>query len=149
MNDEKPQKYNNLAFYWIENLVGTGSRFAFNVIISAVGGLLFSFGVWPSVYVLVIFGVLSPLLFTFCLYSLVRMQGDDSDNPFPKFFRSQASNALVMFFDMAIIVALALLIQLNIIDYLLVRLLQTVIFPVMMLFILRILLINTFYEEEN
>ncbi|MDX9847010.1 MAG: hypothetical protein RBT74_08520 [Tenuifilaceae bacterium] len=149
MHNDKPQKYNSIAFYWIDNLVGTGGRFAFNVIISATGGLLFSFGVWPSVYVLVIFGVISPLLFTFCLYSLVRIQGEDSESPFPGFFRSQASSAVVMFFDMAIIVAIAMLIQLNIIDYLLVRLLQTVIFPVMMLFMLRILLLNTINEDED
>ena len=138
--NDKPRKYSNIIFFWIENLVGSGTKLVLNVLISVVGGLLYSLGVWPSVYVLAIFGVLSPILFTLCLYSLIPMLRNTLNNPFPGVFRSRSGSTLMMILDMAIIVALALLIQLNVTNYMFFRLLQTVIFPVIMLFILRIMI---------
>jgi hypothetical protein len=137
MKDNDPNHSGNIIFHWIDNLVGSGARFGFNVLVAMVGGFLFSFQIWDSPYALAIFGVLSPLLFTFCLYSLMRHMGDSEDSPFPKIFTAQSTNAVVMLFDMAIIIALAVLIHINIINYLFFRLLQTVIFPVLMLVILR------------
>jgi len=138
MNDKK-QKYSSLVFYWINNLVGNGAKFSFNVLASAVGGLLFSFGVWNSPFALAIFGVLSPLLFTFCLYSVIPFFSELPDNPLPKIFSTKQRTMLAMVFDMFIVIGLALLIQLNVINYLLVRLLQTVVFPVLMLVMLRVI----------
>lgn len=141
-HNETPQKYKSIIFYWIENLVGSNSKLVFNMLVSAAGGLLYSFGVWPAVYVLAIFGVLSPILFTLCLYSLIPMLGNTRDNPFPGIFRSPSRSAFLMILDMTIIVTLALLIQLNVLNYFFFRLLQTVVFPVMMLFILRIMIMS-------
>lgn len=138
MSDKK-QKYRGLVFYWINNLVGNGAKFSFNVLASVVGGSLFSFGIWSSPFALAIFGVLSPLLFTFCIYSVIPFFSELPGNPLPKIFSTKRSITLAMVFDMFIVIALALLIQLDIINYMLVRLLQTIIFPVLMLIMLRII----------
>ncbi|MDY0198848.1 MAG: hypothetical protein RBR68_13640, partial [Tenuifilaceae bacterium] len=75
--------------------------------------------------------------------SILRATNSDSDEiPFPKAFTNFRSNALMMVADMTIIIILATLIQIDIIDYLLVRLLQTVIFPALMLLMLRILYVS-------
>jgi len=55
---------------------------------------------------------------------------------------------LVMLLDMVIIVVLALLIHIDVIDYLFVRLLQTVIFPALMLFMLRMLNVGIRQNDE-
>jgi hypothetical protein len=139
MQSNKPNKYLGIPIYWTENLVGTPGRFGVNLLLTIVGGGVYSFGVWPSIYMLAVFGVVSPLLFTFCLYSLVPLFGNNDENPFPKVFKSRSSSAWVMLFDMAIVITMAILIHIDIIDYLFFRLLQTVIFPALMLFILRFL----------
>lgn len=140
---DKESKNNNIIFFWVQNLVGTGSRFSLNLLISLSGGILYTFKIWPSTIALVIFGVVSPLLFTLCLYSILRVANSASDEiPFPKAFTNFRSNALMMVADMTIIIILATLIQIDIIDYLLVRLLQTVIFPALMLLMLRILYVS-------
>jgi len=149
MSNKEPQNNNNIIFLWVQNLVGTGTRFYINLLISLTGGILYSFGIWPSTIALAIFGVVSPLLFTLCLYAIVRAV----NNPiaqvyFPKAFTNLRSNALMMIADMVIIIILATLIHVDIIDYLLVRLLQTVIFPSLMLFMLRVLYVNITNPKE-
>ena len=142
MHHQEPKDSNGIAFNWADNLVGSNGRFAINMVLSVIGGGLYSLGLVPSMYMLVVFGVVSPLLFTFCLYSLVPLFGKDKENPFPQVFLSRSSSALVMLFDMAIIITLAVLIHIDIIDFLFFRLLQTVIFPALMLVILRFLFLG-------
>ncbi len=143
MDMQKKQPENtSIVFYWVENLVGTGPRFLFNMLLSVFGGLMYSVGTWDYPIMLAIFGVLSPLIFTLCLYSLIRSMLESPDNPFPKVFRSQRSNSAFMFLDMLIIIGMAILIQTNIIDYLFFRILQTIIFPALLVFMLRVLYVN-------
>jgi hypothetical protein len=139
---EQPQQKNSLVDYWIENLVGTGSRFFFNILISISGGVIYSFGLWPSPTLLILFGVVSPLLFTLCLYTLIKQFADLPDSPVPAIFSSQASNSIMMIADMVIIVVLATLIYTNVINFLFFRILQTIVFPVAMLFMLRIIFLS-------
>ena len=148
MPNREPNKESNIVIHWVDNLVGTPGRFGFNMLLTMVGGTLYSFGVLPSMYMLVVFGVVSPLLFTFCLYSLIPMLGNSDDSLFPQIFLSRGSRALVMLLDMVIIVVLALLIHVDVIDYLFFRLLQTVIFPALMLFMLRMLNVGIRQNDE-
>jgi hypothetical protein len=139
MNADEPNYKDNIIFHWIENLVGTYTRFSINVLITVLGGTIYSFQMLTSPYLLAIFGVLSPLLFTLCLYFLIRHISGLNDNPFPKIFTSQSTNSVVMAFDMAIIIILAILIHADIINYLFFRLLQTTIFPLLLILMLRYL----------
>jgi hypothetical protein len=139
----------NTVFSWINDLVGTGTKFSLNVIISMAGGVVYSFGIWPSPAMLTIFGVVSPLIFTLCLYCLIRQLKDLPENPFPKLFASEYGNTTLMVFDMIIIVALASLIYFNIINYLFFRILQTIFFPIIMLSMLRILFLMVKFGNEN
>lgn len=143
MQRGKPKNDEHIIVYWIKNLVGSNSRFLINMIITLVGGTLYSFGIWPSSIALAIFGVVSPILFIFCLYSTLR--GLDSNNrqlPLPSVFTNPQSNRLMMIVDMTIILTLATLIHINILNYLVIRLLQTIIFPSLALLLLRFLFIT-------
>ena len=137
--DNNPAYKDSIIFHWTENLVGSYSRFSINALITMLGGTLYSFQIWPSPYFLAIFGVLSPLLFTLCLYYTIRHLSDSKDNPFPKIFTSQASNPVVMAFDMVIIITMAILIHSDFINFLFFRLLQTAIIPLLLIFMLRFL----------
>jgi hypothetical protein len=149
LNDrEKNRK--TIIFYWIENLVGTGPRFSLNLLISFFGGILYSFNVWSSVYVLVIFGVISPLLFTLCLYFIIRNFNEEKLQEYvPRFFKSPNSNMLLMLFDMTIIIGFATLIYTGFLNYFIFRFLQTVVFPILMLLILRMLYISITSEGND
>jgi hypothetical protein len=148
MQDTKSPKTDNQIFYWAENLVGTSARFSINLLISLVGGLVYSFKIWPSVYALVVFGVISPLLFTLCLYFLIRYLSQSDDSPFPKILISRSSGSLMMLADMALIIAMAVLIQLNVINYLAFRILQTIIFPALLLILLRALYLSITEDDS-
>ncbi len=144
-----PEDKKNIIVHWIENLVGTGPRFTFNLLITLFGGVLYSFKIWNTIFVFIIFGVISPLIFTLCVYFLVKFYGEIDEDTFPRFLTSKGSNTMFMIFDMSIIIILAVLIQLGILNYLFFRLLQTVIFPVVMLFMLRILYLGVFHNSED
>ena len=148
-NQEKHQKEHTIS-YWIRNLVGSAGMFSINLIITVAGGSIYSFGVWPSQIALLIFGVVSPLIFTLCLYYSIRHLAENiQDEMFPKIFKSRSGNYTIMVFDMSIILGLAILIHLNYINYFIFRLLQTVIFPMLMLFILRFLYVNQLIDGNR
>lgn len=150
MPEKKPSfNTNNILFHWVDNLVGTPTRFAFNLVLTIFGGIMYSFGIWPSPFVLAIFGVLSPLLFTLCLYYLMRQLSQTDDNPFPRIFTSQSTNGVVMFFDMVIIITLAILIHIGVINYLFFRLLQTAILPLLLIFMLRYIYLTITTDEND
>ena len=137
------QQNENIASYWVKNLVGTTGAFSTNILITVFGGSLYSFGRLSSHIMLLVFGVVSPVLFTFCLYFYIRQVSENiKDERFPKIFSSKKSNVLLMVADMIIIVGLAALIHLNFINYFFFRFLQTVLFPMLMLFMLRFLYIS-------
>ena len=141
MPDNQQQPEHILA-YWIRNLVGNSPIFSTNLLISVLGGSLYSFGIVSSHYMLLIFGVISPLIFTLCLYfSIMNIAENDNENNFPKIFTTKSGNLTLMIFDMSIIVGLAIFIHIDILNYFFFRFLQTVLFPVLMLFLLRFIYI--------
>jgi len=147
---DKDNRSRNIILYWIDNLVGTGSRLSFNLLFTLFGGVLYSFRIWPSVYVLVIFGVVSPLLYTLCLYFIIRvLAGDEMEEHVPKFLLSPTSNMLLMLLDMTIIIVFAVLIHIGILDYFLFRFLQTTLLPIVMLLMLIMLYLNITSEGKE
>jgi hypothetical protein len=147
--DSKLPAANNQIFYWIENLVGSSSRFSINLLVSVIGGSLYSFKVWTSVYALVVFGVVSPLIFTFCLYFLIRYMNQSDDSPLPTVFTSRSGGTMMMMADMALIIAMAILIQVDVIDYLAFRILQTIVFPALLLIVLRAMYLSVTEDGYN
>ena len=124
--------------FWTKNLVESPSVFAFNFFISFVAGVLYSFKVFPSGYILFLFGVVSPIIFTICLYDLLlSSKGEIMGEPIPKAFNNGKWSKAVMLFDCSLIVLFATLIHLNILNFFIFRFLQTVFFPLLLLSILK------------
>jgi len=144
---------NKLLFYWLKNLVGTRALFTFNLTIHLSAGLIYSFKILPSPHLLLLFGVISPILFTLCLYTIIRNgSGYLLDEPIPNAFVSRSGNLLLMTFDICLIVGFALLIYFGPLNYFLFRFVQTIFFPCTMLVLLRVLLISQRIgsnEDEN
>ena len=140
----------NLLHHWMENLVGSNSSFSFNLIVNLTAGLIYSFKIVPSTYLLFLFGVISPILFTLCLYSFIRnSSGELFNEPLPAAFISRSGNRLLMTFDICLIIGFALLIYIGPLNYFLFRFLQTVFFPCMMLVFLRVLYISHMIENRG
>ncbi|HCT29613.1 MAG TPA: hypothetical protein DIW31_02515 [Bacteroidales bacterium] len=139
---------NSLITHWTINLVGTSAIFSINLIISLIGGLLYTFKITQSIYILAFFGVVLPALFTFCLYGFIK---DNSEsilgNVVPKVFISRASNRLLMLFDVCLIIAFAVLIYFGTLNYFLFRFLQTVLFPCLLLIFLRTLFLSKMFDK--
>ncbi len=144
MRSNMIDRYKATIEYWTENLAGSASSYWFNILLAVAGGGLYSFGVWPSPILLAIFGVVSPLIYTLCLYhAMGHVLGNVKGHTplFGSLPMARMSNRFLVI-DMVIIVGVAVLIHLNILNYLLVRLLQTVVFPLLMLYLLRLLLLH-------
>jgi hypothetical protein len=140
----------NILTHWINNLVGTNNAFVFNLLINLVGGLLYSFKVFPSPYLLLLFGIVSPILFTLCLYSYIRNgSGMLLNEPLPIAFVSRSGNRVLMTFDICLIIGFALLIFFGPLDYFLFRSLQTLFFPCMLLVMLRVLYLSNMNETHD
>lgn len=144
-------KFEDTLFcHWLENLVGTSSSFLINLFLIISAGLLYSFKIIPSPYILLIFGVISPIIFTLILYSFVRNgSGMLMNQPLPSTFLSRKGNKLLMFFDIILITGFALLIQFGFLNYFIFRFLQTLFFPFMLLIFLRVLYISKEIEKFN
>lgn len=137
------QVENTLLYYWVKNLVGSGSSFAFNLTLTLVFGILYSFSVVPSPYILLVFGVVSPVIFTVCLYFTIRHVSELMPGMvFPRVLLSANTNTLMMVFDVCSIVGFASLIYYNILNYFFFRFLQTIFFPALLLIFLRILYVS-------
>ncbi|MGD9977394.1 MAG: hypothetical protein AB7S54_05615 [Bacteroidales bacterium] len=129
---------NTIFQYWTKNLVESSSTFSFNLSVSLLSGILYSFKVIQSNYLLLIFGVVSPIIFTVCLYDLLlNSNGELMGQPLPRVFLMPSWSRLVMFFDCSIIVLFATLIYLDLLNYFLFRFLQTVFFPILLLVMLK------------
>lgn len=141
---------NSLLYHWLKNLVGSSTLFSFNLFTNLTAGLLFSFKVFTSPYLLLLFGVFSPILFTLCLYNFIRKgSGIILNESFPKAFVSKGGSLLLMTFDICLIIGFALLIYFGPLNYFLFRFLQTVFFPGMMLVFLRLLYISRMIENNE
>jgi len=140
---------NKLLYHWLTNLVGSSSMFSLNLLITTLAGIGFSFKIVQSPYVLLLFGVISPIIFTLCLYSFVRnSSGSILNEQIPKAFLSRTGNLMMMLFDVFLIIGFALLIYLGYLNYFIFRFLQTIFFPVMMLIFLRVLFISRMIEKH-
>lgn len=150
MMPKDPKIKNNILSHWTINLVGTGNIFLFNLLINLSGGLLYSFKIIPSPFLLLIFGIVSPVLFTLCLYSYVRnSSGMLLNESLPMAFVSRSGNRLLMTFDICLIIGFALLIFFGPLDYFLFRFLQTLFFPCMLLIFLRVLHLSNISENHS
>jgi hypothetical protein len=140
----------NLLSHWLENLVGTSTAFSLNLFINLSAGMVYSFKIITSPYLLLIFGVISPILFTICLYSYIRNESTTLLNEsLPAVFKSSSGNSLLMIFDICLILGFALLIYQGPLDYFLFRFLQTIFFPCTMLIFLRILYLSNHANSQN
>lgn len=130
----------SIFIYWRQNLVGARETYMLNILVTITGGGLFSFKIIPSPYLLLVFGVVSPIVFTVCTYESVKELNKSAMGvDFSKFFTNRYSTYIAMSIDIFIILLFALLIYTNMLNYFFFRFLQTVFFPIISLSILRFL----------
>ncbi|HOA09576.1 MAG TPA: hypothetical protein PLA42_06370 [Tenuifilaceae bacterium] len=129
----------NLFFYWTKNLVGTNSRFILNLAIAILFGTLYSFKIAQTNVILLIFGVVSPVIFTLCLYNLILLVSGDKQEVlnFPSVFLVKKSNRLLSIFDSSLVVLLGWLIYRGTLNYFFFRFLLTFFIPVLLIIFLR------------
>ncbi len=129
--------------YWTKNLVESPSAFMLNQLVALTAGIIYTFKIAPSGYLLFIFGVVSPIIFTLCLYSLLQScNGEIMGQPIPGIFHKKPQSQLAMIIDCILIGLFALLIHLGYLNYFVFRFLQTIAFPLLLLAMLKGLYIS-------
>lgn len=139
---------NSLLYRWTKDFVGSAASFVFVVSAVVLGGLLYTFQIVESSFMLLIFGVLLPVLFTICIYNVVLncvLPGIDEEILKP--LRVVRWNRMMMSVDCAVIIGFALLIQADLLNYMLFRFLLTVVVPLLLVAMLRGLFISIQHDE--
>lgn len=132
----------HILHYWTRNLVESPGVFTFNLLLLAIFGILYSFRIVQSSLVLLVFGIITPVIFTVCLY---HMSGISLQHMLPKIFQKQSSRFFLALLDCSIIIFLGILIYQGTLNFFFFRFLQTVLLPLIYLVMLRALLI----AEQN
>ena len=138
--DRQPKEH--ILHFWTRNLVESPAAFSFNLLLLLSLGTLYSFKVIQSPVILLIFGIITPVIQTVCLYY---MSGISLQNILPSILQKKSGRILLALLDCSIITLLGFLIYHGILNFLFFRLLQTVILPVLYLVMLRALLM----AEQN
>ncbi|HBI81893.1 MAG TPA: hypothetical protein DDY04_08145 [Bacteroidales bacterium] len=138
--DRQPKEH--ILHFWTRNLVESPAAFSFNLLLLLSLGTLYSFKVIQSPVILLIFGIITPVIQTVCLYY---MSGISLQNILPSILQKKSGRILLALLDCSIITLLGFLIYRGILNFLFFRLLQTVILPVLYLVMLRALLM----AEQN
>ena len=133
--DRQPKEH--ILHFWTRNLVESPAAFSFNLLLLLSLGTLYSFKVIQSPVILLIFGIITPVIQTVCLYY---MSGISLQNILPSILQKKSGRILLALLDCSIITLLGFLIYRGILNFLFFRLLQTVILPVLYLVMLRALL---------
>ncbi len=138
--DRQPKEH--ILHFWTRNLVESPAAFSFNLLLLLSLGILYSFKVIQSPVILLIFGIITPVIQTVCLYY---MSGISLQNILPSILQKKSGRILLALLDCSIITLLGFLIYHGILNFLFFRLLQTVILPLLYLVMLRALLM----AEQN
>jgi hypothetical protein len=135
--DQQPKEH--LLHFWTRNLVENPGAFTFNLFLFLSFGVLYSFKVLQSPIILLVFGIITPVILTICLY---HMSGVSLQHLLPKVFHKKTSRVLLALLDCSIITLLGILIYRDILNFFFFRFLQTVILPILYLIMLRVLLLS-------
>jgi hypothetical protein len=138
--DQQPKEH--LLHFWTRNLVENPGAFTFNLFLFLSFGVLYSFKVLQSPIILLVFGIITPVILTICLY---HMSGVSLQHLLPKAFHKKTSRVLLALLDCSIITLLGILIYRDILNFFFFRFLQTVLLPVLYLIMLRVMLLS----EQN
>lgn len=138
--DQQPKEH--LLHFWTRNLVENPGAFTFNLFLFLSFGVLYSFKVLQSPIILLVFGIITPVILTICLY---HMSGVSLQHFLPKAFHKKTSRVLLALLDCSIITLLGILIYRDILNFFFFRFLQTVLLPVLYLIMLRVMLLS----EQN
>lgn len=138
--EEKGKEH--ILHYWTRNLVESPGAFTLNLLLLATFGILYSFRVVQSPLVLLVFGIITPVIFTICLY---HMSGVSLQHMLPMIFQKKSGRVLLALLDCSIIIFLGVLIYRGTLNFFFFRFLQTVLLPILYLIMLRALLI----AEQN
>lgn len=135
--NQQPKEH--ILHFWTRNLVEKPGAFSFNLFLFLSFGILYSFRVLQSPFILLVFGIITPVILTICLY---HMSGVSLQHLLPKVFHKKTSRVLLALLDCSIITLLGILIYRDILNFFFFRFLQTVMLPILYLLMLRVLLLS-------
>ncbi len=154
MNDVPEDKQENklhesLLFRFVNTLAGSRLEFQTFLIVTLGMGFVYSFKVWDANAILIIFGMVLPVLYIFSLYKLMQHQAPDEiqKNKLSRWARSKVGNFVMRFADSGITILIGYLTLEGPLDYLIVRILLTMVFPPLYLTAIHVLL-NRPKEEK-
>jgi hypothetical protein len=130
-NNQENQLHKSLLFKFVNTLAGSRIEFQTFLIISLGMGFVYSFKVWDANAILVIFGMVLPVLYIFSLYKLMQHQAPEEikKTKISRWARSKGGNLVMRFVDAGVTVLVGYLTLEGTLDFLIVRILLTMVFP--------------------
>lgn len=107
---------------------------SFSVLINLTLGFIYSFKIWDQPAILIIFGIILPFIYTIAIYALIRrVDFQISENVFMRLARSKRGNLLFMIIDLFILTGTGVLILEGTLDFIILRIIYTIIMPLLFL----------------
>lgn len=127
---------------FIEASAGSKTNFLLNFLGHFVIGLLYSFGQLPFHVVGLLLGFVMPGIWVLCTYRLIKASaGKQTQLHFPKYMEKEPGNTLVIIIDLIFLAIIWALIISGLLEKIWIKLIFSVAFPLLTLFILRNLVV--------
>ena len=148
--EDKDKLYRSFLIKFVNSIVGTRGEFLLSLLLSIVFGILYSFEIWDKVAILFIFGMVLPVLYISATYQLLKNSKlTNNDKTVFKWFKRSTTNIFLMVIDVILTVSLGLLVYFEILDFMIVKILITIMFPFFYLNALHVLINEDSYIKED
>jgi hypothetical protein len=143
---------NGLLFILINASAGSFQQYQITFWAQLILGFLYSFGYFDSVIAGFVLGFLMPVLWIILTYRYVFIKAKENVNlPFPKWMKKNPGNTLVILIDIVFLALIWTMILSDVYDAVWIKILFSIIFPILTLSMLRNLVIHpaTSKDDEN
>jgi hypothetical protein len=142
--------YKKLLFSLIDASVGNFRQYQITFWAQLILGLLYSFNYFNFALAGIILGLIMPSLWIILTYRFVLVKANKSLKlPFPAWMQKNPGNILVILIDISFLTIIWAIILTGLYDAIWVKVLFTVVFPILTLSMLRNMIIFPFQNDEN
>jgi hypothetical protein len=133
----------------IASFAGSGSRFLFTIFWQLFLGFMYSMGQFDLMIVGLLLGYIIPMLWIIALYRLILHKSRFYKLPFPGWMQKDPGNAVIILFDFLFLSAIWVIILSGLYNPAWLKVVFTMIVPVLTFAMLRTVLISPFTVKEN
>jgi hypothetical protein len=133
----------------IISFAGSGSRFIFTILWQLFLGFMYATGQFDLLIVGLLIGYIIPMLWIISLYRLILHKSRYYNMPFPRWMQKDPGNAIIILFDFLFLSAIWTIILSKLYNPVWLKVVFTMIVPILTFAMLRTVLIASFPDKKN